>query len=88
MWEKGLDDSLLTESQVVNRWIIQGMERTRLEDARGYLTRALQQRFGTAVPPEVLRVIEEQPSLPMLEGWFDEALAVASMDDFVAVLRR
>jgi hypothetical protein len=83
-WEKGLEGWEMTESQVVNRWI----EKAKLEQARALLLRMLQQRFPGGVSPDVAQTINAQPSLPLLETWFDAATTTASMEDFIAVLRR
>lgn len=74
----------MTESQVVNRWI----ERGELTRARSLLIRLLQRRFSGSVPSDVSETINSQPSLPLLETWFDAAASSASMEDFLAVLRR
>ncbi len=77
----------MTESQVVNGWVSQSVDRTLLTDARAFLTECLTERFGT-VPAEVLRTIEEQPSLSMLQDWRKSAWRAKTMDEFIAVLRR
>jgi len=87
-WKRGLEDWEMTESQVVNNWIEKGRSEAKLEDARAFLVRALRRRFGEALPSEVLETINAQPSTQMLEDWFDAALSVTSLQDFVAVLRR
>jgi hypothetical protein len=78
----------MTESQVVNRWIEKARAETRLEGARAFLLRALRRRFPDTVPPEVVETINAQPSVTMLEAWFDQAMTSASMDAFIAALRR
>jgi len=77
----------MTESQVVNRWIAEALEKERVQDARRFLLRLLQKRFPDQLPQEVVQTINSQPSLQLLEDWFDQATQVASMADFVRILR-
>jgi hypothetical protein len=87
-WEKGLEGWDMTEPQVVNRWIEKARAEARLEEARAFVLRALQRRFPGDIPPEVVATINAQPSATMLEGWFDQAMSSASMEEFIAALRR
>jgi hypothetical protein len=41
-----------------------------------------------SVPPDVVDTINAQPSLPLLESWFDAATTSPSIEEFIAVLRR
>jgi hypothetical protein len=86
-WKDSLEDFDMTESQVVNSWIEEAVNQKGLQDARRFLLRLLQQRFPDQVAPEVAETINAQPSLAMLEDWFDKASQVASMADFLQVLR-
>jgi len=79
---------MLTESQVVNEWIEKACADTQLKDARAFVKRVLRRRFGDALPSEVLETINAQPSTELLEDWFDAALGAASLQEFLAVLRR
>jgi hypothetical protein len=83
-WEKALEEWEMTESQVVNRWIA----KADLARTRALVLRALENRFSGSVPQDVIETINAQPSLPLLEEWFDAATKCASMQDFTAVLRR
>jgi hypothetical protein len=87
-WSKGLEDWEMTESQVVNRWIEKAVQEAELNKARTFLLRALEQRFPGAVSQDVIETINTQPSLPLLEDWFNVALRANSIEEFVAVLRR
>jgi hypothetical protein len=86
-WEKGLEGFDMTESKVVNRWIEEAENRKEIETGRRFLIRLLQQRFSDQVTPDVVETINAQPSLAMLEDWFDQVGKVASFADFVRVLR-
>jgi hypothetical protein len=77
----------MTESKVVNSWIEEAVNRKELETSRRYLIRLLHQRFPNQVTPEVIETINTQPSLSLLEAWFDQASQVASLADFVRILR-
>jgi hypothetical protein len=87
-WERGLEGFDMTESNVVNRWVKEAREQARMEKAREYLVGLLRQRFPAIVNPEVLRAVNEQPSLEVLDEWYHKALTAFSSDEFVAVLRR
>ena len=86
-WKSGLEGFDMTESQVVNEWIAEAEEKRDLEVTRRLLLRLLHKRFPEQVPPEVVETINTQPSLTMLEDWFDQAQAVASLADFIRILR-
>jgi hypothetical protein len=87
-WERGLEGWEMTESQVVNRWLSQGETRGKLEEGRLFLTRFLRRRFGEPLPTDVLETINTQPSVQLLEDWFDAAMAATTLQDFITVLRR
>jgi hypothetical protein len=87
-WEKALEGYEMTESNVVNRWVQEAREQARIEEARENLLRIVRRRFPTALTPEVVEVINTQPSLQILHDWFDTAIAAFSPEAFVAVLRR
>ena len=74
----------MTVSMVVNGW----MREARLESGRKFLTKLLNRRFPGEVTKELLETINQQPSEPLIEEWFDEASQVATMDEFMKVVRR
>lgn len=80
-------DHPLTQSKVVNGRIEEAVKERELANARRFLIRLLNQRFPGQVALEVVEAITSQPSLSMLENWFDQASQVASFADFVLVLR-
>jgi hypothetical protein len=86
-WERGLEGFDMTESKVVNEWIEEALSKDRIERARQYLIRLLQERFPNQVAAEVIETINSQPSLSMLEDWLDQVVRAASFADFVRVLR-
>ena len=83
-WEKVLEGFDMTESMVVIRFIQQG----RIEDAREKLVRLLKGRLPTAVSIDVLNAINAQPSLDLLNDWFEVAMSATSAEEFIAALRR
>jgi hypothetical protein len=87
-WERALEDWDMTESQVVNRWIEQAREERDLENARAYVLRALQRRFPGPLPAQVTDTLGMQPSLRLLQDWFDAAMTVNSVEEFIAILRQ
>ncbi|HYT90037.1 MAG TPA: hypothetical protein VEL76_15125 [Gemmataceae bacterium] len=86
-WKTGLEDFDMTESQVVNSWIEEAVTRKELETTQQFLLWLLQKRFPGQVSPEAVQTINAQPSLAMLKDWLDQAYQVASMADFVRILR-
>jgi hypothetical protein len=86
-WERGLETFDMTESNIVNLWVQEAVERKGLDDARRYLIRLLERKFPGQVSPDVIGAINSQPSLSMLEDWFDQATQAAWFADFVRVLR-
>lgn len=86
-WKQGLERFDMTESEVVNEWIEEAVNRKELETFRRALLRLLHQKFPNQVVPEVVETINTQPSLSMLHNWFDQAIQLASFADFVRVLR-
>lgn len=87
-WERGLEDRDMSDSMVVDRWIARAEAKTKLADGRRFILRTLRNRFGDAIPGDVQETIDTQPSLEMLDEWFDAAITVGSLQDFIAVLRR
>lgn len=87
-WVRGLEGFEMTESQVVNEWIGQGMVKGELAASRRNLLELLNGRFPGAVPPDVTRLIQQQDSLELLNDWFRAAVRAFSFDQFLEVLKR
>jgi hypothetical protein len=87
-WKRGLEGWDMTESQVVNEWTRQAESRAKLVERRLALLELLEGRFPGVVPPEVVKLINEQESLELLDDWFRAALRAFSFEQFLAVLRR
>jgi hypothetical protein len=77
----------MAESNVVNRWVQEARAEARIEQARLLLIRLLERKFPGQVSPGVVSAINVQPSLAMLEDWFDQAAQAAWFADFVRFLR-
>jgi hypothetical protein len=77
----------MTESKVVNSWIKEAVDKTRLEDVRIYFVQLLDKRFPNELTPEVTKTINSQPSQMVPEGWFKHACRVEVLADFVKLLR-
>jgi hypothetical protein len=45
-------------------------------------------RFPGSVPDEIVRLINEQESLPLLDDWFRAAVRAYSFEQFLDVLKR
>jgi hypothetical protein len=86
-WERGLEGMDMTESKVVNSWIEKAVRERDLENTRRLMIRLLNHKFPGQVLPEVVETINSQPSLSLLEDWFDQASQAATFEDFLRVLR-
>ncbi len=87
-WNRGLEGFDMTESQVVNEWISQGEAKGMLIKQRQNLLEALSLRFPGSTPDDVVRLINEQESLTLLDDWFRAALRAYTFEQFMDVLKR
>jgi hypothetical protein len=87
-WNRGLEGFDMTESQVVNEWISQGEAKGKLIKQRQNLLKLLSKRFPGAVPDDVVRLVNEQESLDLLDHWFDAAAEAYTFQQFMDVLKR
>jgi hypothetical protein len=87
-WNRGLEGFEMTESQVVNEWISQGEAKGMLIKQRQNLLEALSLRFPGSTPDDVVRLINEQESLTLLDDWFRAALRAYTFEQFMDVLKR
>ncbi|MGL4552939.1 MAG: hypothetical protein ACRC33_17325, partial [Gemmataceae bacterium] len=82
-WERMLRGWTMTESAVVNSWILQGRTRGVLESKRQFILETLDIRFPGAATADVRRVIEQQDAQGLLDDWFRAALRAEHYDDFL-----
>jgi hypothetical protein len=87
-WQRGLEGFEMTESQVVNEWISQGEAKGMLKQGRQKLLEALTICFPGAVTGEIVRLVNEQDSLPLLDDWFRAALQADTYEQFLDVLEK
>ena len=78
----------MTESQVANEWISRGEARGELSQARKSVLVVLNERFRGAALEEVVRVINQQESLDLLDVWFRASLRADTFEQFMEVLKR
>jgi hypothetical protein len=78
----------MTESQVVNEWISQGEAKGKLAERRQKLLKLLSKRFPGAVPDDVIRLINKQESLDLLDHWFDAAAEAYTFQQFADVVKQ
>jgi hypothetical protein len=78
----------MTESEVVNEWIRQGMAKGKPKVARQSVLTVLTIRFPGAVTAEITRLINEQDSLPVLDAWFQAALRAYIFDHFLDAMKK
>ncbi len=87
-WQKALEEWKMTESPLMNSWIEKAQQDAKLEQAREDLIQVLNIRFPNQISKEVLETIHQQPSLTMLHDWFRSAVGMASLADFLGILRQ
>ncbi len=87
VWRHGLEGFEMTESQVVNEWILQGEVRGTLARQRQNLLETLEVRFPGEVSVEIVQLINQQESLPLLSDWFRAALRASTFAQFLAGLK-
>ncbi len=87
-WQEELEDWDVTESPLLNSWIQQAADRTRLEQGREWLLDCLRERFSAELTNDVIEAINQQPSAALLRSWHKSAVAARSYADFLAVLRQ
>jgi len=87
-WRRGLEGFEMTESQVVNEWVNRGETKGNLQTKRRDVVRLVGLRFPGQSMPEVIQLINQQESMPILEDWFDSAATVLTFEEFVRVLKQ
>lgn len=87
-WDRGLEGFEMTESQVVNEWIGRGATKGALLNQRKNLLEALALRLPGATPDEVVRLINEQDNMELLNDWLRAALRAYTFEQFMDVLKR
>jgi hypothetical protein len=79
---------MFTESEVVNEWIRQGMAKGELKASRRSLLATLTIRFPGAVTDDIVRRINEENNMPLLDDWFEAALRTSTFEQFLDVLKK
>jgi hypothetical protein len=82
-WKRGMEGWNMGESQVVNEWRMEG----RVREKRADVLRALELRFRTTVPPDLLAAAQSLTTLDELSRWFDASLTANSLDEFRAAVQ-
>jgi hypothetical protein len=86
-WKRGLEGFEMIESQIANEWISKGETKGMLKKGREDLIQVLKRRFPGMVSDDLVKVVNEQESLDLLNDWFTAALDVDSIEKFIAVQR-
>lgn len=76
------------ESQYLNEVRARTRAETELRVQRKALLAVVDSKFRGQVEPEVRHLIEGQESLPLIDDWFQAALAHSAYADFRAVVCR
>jgi hypothetical protein len=88
VWQDELEDWAVTESPLLNSWVQQAADRSRLEQGREWLLDYLRARFPAELTSEVVETINAQPSVSLLDAWFKSAVRAKTYEEVVAVLRK
>jgi hypothetical protein len=86
-WENEMKGIELTESQVVNRWLLRGAHDGELKACRRLLVELLQVRFPTEVSADLTAMIDKQDNLELLNAWFQAAARAHSFAQFLEFLK-
>jgi len=78
----------LTESQIVNEWILTRAVKITLDERRRSLLNIIDIRFPGQLQADYRSMIEQQESLAVLDDWFRSAAQAQSFEQVIAVLRR
>jgi hypothetical protein len=76
------------ESQLVREWTAEARRQAELATRRENLLLLLGLRFPEPVPDEFVALINRQENNELLKEWFLAGIHAASLEDFLAVLRR
>jgi hypothetical protein len=76
------------ESQLMREWTAEACRQTELATQRKLLLLLLKLRFPEPVPEEFVGLINRQESGELLQDWFLAGIGAASLEEFLAVLRR
>jgi hypothetical protein len=79
-WAEGVRTMEMTESEVVNDWIRQGMAQGQLATWRETLVEILEARFPSDMNSEIAGWIQQQDSIVMLRDWHKAALRAANWE--------
>jgi hypothetical protein len=85
--ESEMKELELTESQVVNRWLLQGQHAGEVKATRRVLLQLLQLRFPKDVSADLTAMIDKQDNLELLNAWFQAAVRAYSFAQFLEFLK-
>jgi hypothetical protein len=87
-WSDAVKEWNMIESQLVLEWTAEARREAELQGKREYLLLLLKCRFPDGLPEEIVSLINRQESFEVLRDWFQAAANAASLEEFLAVLRR
>ena len=86
VWKEALETFDMWQSQVIKEWKDAGRQEGRQEgrqqEKRNDLLKVLRSRFKGEVPADLTQTIQQTDDLGILSRWFDDALEVASLEEF------
>ena len=82
VWKEALETFDMWQSQVIKEWKDAGRQEGRQQEKRNDLLKVLRSRFKGEVPADLTQAIQQTDDLGILSRWFDDALEVASLDEF------
>lgn len=78
----------MTESQVVNEWILRGMIEARIIERREYLLLLVDGRFPGGLSDEMRDLLERTADPDLLRTWFHAAVQAYTFDHFLNVVKQ
>ena len=78
----------MTESQVVNEWILRGMSEARIIERREYLLFLIDERFPGSLSDEIRGLLERTADPDLLRTWFVAAVQAYTFDHFLIVVKQ
>ena len=76
-------DGFLTDSQVANRWLLQGRQAGLVQARREDILENLEGRFPGQVTDEIRNMVNQQGDAALLNDWFKATCRATSLDDFL-----
>ena len=87
-WNRTWEGRNMIESMVYKEIMQRGGEIAKVQIKRDDLLFLVQEKFRAAVSETYLKLIRDQDSFEVLDGWYRAAVRLDKAEDFFAVMRR